>query len=137
MWLHLKNQDVHLSYFWNGAELHVVCSQVTGLLIQWRIQDFPGGSQVPKVGVLTYYFAENCMKMKEFEPGGGGARPWRHSDLCISCNPKLKLNRETLTEGLRVHLTSDIYRSMLNHSLHLKRSQWALNREVCWTLLNI
>ena len=33
--------------------------------------------------------------------------------VCISCNPKIKLNRETLTEGLRVHLTSDIYRSVL------------------------
>ena len=27
------------------------------------------------MGVLTYYFAENCMKMKEFGPPGG-ARPW-------------------------------------------------------------
>ena len=33
--------------------------------------------------------------------------------VCMSCNPKIKLNRETLTEGLRVHLTSDIYRSVL------------------------
>ena len=38
---------------------------------------FPGGGrQLPK----CYYFsifAENCMKMKEFGPPGGGARPWR------------------------------------------------------------
>ena len=33
----------------------------------------PGGAPTPKVGVLIYYFAENCMKMKEFGPPGGGA----------------------------------------------------------------
>ena len=27
------------------------------------------------MGVLTYYFAENCMKMKEF--GSQGVRSWR------------------------------------------------------------
>ena len=37
---------------------------------QWRIQDFPEGAPNPKVGVLTYFFAENCMKMKEFGPRG-------------------------------------------------------------------
>ena len=42
---------------------------------QRRIQDFPEMAPTPKVGVLTYYFAfffaENCMKMKEFGPQGG------------------------------------------------------------------
>ena len=41
---------------------------------QWRIQNFPEvGAPTLKVGVLTYFLAENCMKMKEFgpfEPGG-------------------------------------------------------------------
>ena len=32
-----------------------------------------GGRQLPKVGVVTYYFAENCMKMKEFGRQGGRA----------------------------------------------------------------
>ena len=54
--------------------------------VQWRIQDFPEGRrQFPK-WVLTYYFAnffaENCIKMKEFGPFRGRASlapPWiRH-----------------------------------------------------------
>ena len=32
------------------------------------------GAPTAKVGVQTYYFAENCMKMKEVGPPG--ARPW-------------------------------------------------------------
>ena len=45
---------------------------------QWRIQDFPqGGAPTPKSAIIFQIFAENCMKMKEFGPPGGGARPWR------------------------------------------------------------
>ena len=45
---------------------------------QWRIQDFPqGGAPTPKIAIIFQIFAENCMKMKEFGPPGGGARPWR------------------------------------------------------------
>ena len=44
---------------------------------QWRIQDFPqGGAPTPKIAIIFQIFAENCMKMKEFETQGG-ARPWR------------------------------------------------------------
>ena len=44
---------------------------------QWRIQDFPqGGAPTPKITIIFQNFAENCMKMKEFGPPGGG-RPWR------------------------------------------------------------
>ena len=49
---------------------------------QWRIQDFPqGGAPTPKIATIFQFFAENCMKMKEFGPPGGGARvpgapPW-------------------------------------------------------------
>ena len=32
----------------------------------------PGGAPTPQVGVRTYFLAENCMKMKEFRPPGGG-----------------------------------------------------------------
>ena len=46
--------------------------------MQWRIQDFPqGGAPTPKSAIIFQFFAENCMKMKEFGPPGGGARPWR------------------------------------------------------------
>ena len=45
---------------------------------QWRIQDFPqGGAPTPKIAIIYQIFAKNCMKMKEFGPPGGGARPWR------------------------------------------------------------
>ena len=45
---------------------------------QWRIQDFPrGGAPTPKNAIIFQLFAENCMKMNEFGPPGGGARPWR------------------------------------------------------------
>ena len=62
-------------------------------IVRWRTQDLSyerrmpaggsGGSRIflgggraptPKVGVLTYFFPKNCMKMKEFgHPRGGGA----------------------------------------------------------------
>ena len=44
--------------------------------MQWRIQDFPqGGAPTAKSAIIFQIFAENCMKMKEFgPPGGGGAR---------------------------------------------------------------
>ena len=38
----------------------------------------PGGAPTPKI---FHIFAENCMKMKEFGPPGGGARPWRPPPL--------------------------------------------------------
>ena len=37
----------------------------------------PGGAPTPKIAIIFHIFAENCMKMKEFGPRGGGARPWR------------------------------------------------------------
>ena len=53
---------------------------MTAIIIhcQWRIQDFPqGGAPTPKSAIIFQFFAEKCMKMKEFGPPGGGARPWR------------------------------------------------------------
>ena len=32
----------------------------------------PGGDAIPKIAIIFHIFAENCMKMKEFGPGGGG-----------------------------------------------------------------
>ena len=41
--------------------------------MQWRIQNFPqGGAPTPKSAIIFQIFAENCMKMKEFGPPGGG-----------------------------------------------------------------
>ena len=36
----------------------------------------PGGAPTPKNAIIFQFFAENCMKMKEFGPPGGGVRPW-------------------------------------------------------------
>ena len=57
------------------------CSFYKNILWQWRIQDFPGGgAPTPKSAIIFQFFAENCMKMKEFGPQGGarvpGAPPW-------------------------------------------------------------
>ena len=57
---------------WELLRGNVFC--IIGDLDQWRTQDFPEeGHQLPKVGVLTYNFAEKCMKMKEFGTPGGHA----------------------------------------------------------------
>ena len=44
------------------------------LMEEWAVADpgFAWGPPTSKVGVLTYFLAENCMEMKEFGPGGGG-----------------------------------------------------------------
>ena len=43
-------------------------------LKQWRIQDFSeGGAPTPNLGLFCNFFAENCMKIKEFGPPGGHA----------------------------------------------------------------
>ena len=55
----------------------VVVVVVLVLFMQWLIQDFPkGGVSTPKIAIIFQIFAENYMKMKEFRPPGGGARPW-------------------------------------------------------------
>ena len=40
---------------------------------QWRIQDFPEERAPTPQPTILPYFPENCMKLKEFESGGGGA----------------------------------------------------------------
>ena len=57
--------------------------------VQWRIEEFPeGGAPTPIVCAfpLSIIFAENCMKMKEFGPPGGGA------SLVTSLDPPMELN---------------------------------------------
>ena len=70
---------------------------------QWRIQDFPGaGAPTPKMGVLTYLFAflaENCMKMKEFGPRGGGA--------CVPVTPldtTMQTNMHLVSEEVTINI---------------------------------
>ena len=47
--------------------------RINSISEQWRIQDFPqGGAPTLKIAIIFQIFAENCMKMKEFGPGGGG-----------------------------------------------------------------
>ena len=46
---------------------------------QWQIQDFPEvGAPTPQGGANTRFcqnFPKNCMKLKEFGPGGGALAP--------------------------------------------------------------
>ena len=63
--------------------------------IQWQIQDFSEGRrQLAKVGMLTYYFAENCMKMKEFGPPGSGG-----ASLAPPLDPPLQSINEHIVNG--------------------------------------
>ena len=41
-------------------------------------EDFPegGGCFNSESGCANLFFAENCMKLKEFGPGGFGLSPW-------------------------------------------------------------
>ena len=54
-------------------------SFVSNVCLQWRIQDFPEeGAPTPQGGrqhTILPIFPENCMKLKEFGPPGGGTRP--------------------------------------------------------------
>ena len=59
--------------------------RVTSLLHSQAVADpgFPrrGGANFQSGGANLLFgqiFTQNCMKMKEFGPRGGGARPWRH-----------------------------------------------------------
>ena len=45
---------------------------------QWRIQDFPQGGANFLSGCANLFFAENCMKMKEFGPPGEACVPGAH-----------------------------------------------------------
>ena len=63
---------------------------------QWRIQDFPqGGAPTTKSAIIFQIFAENCMKMKEFGPPGGGraslAPPLRSANVYGSNSSYLHL----------------------------------------------
>ena len=49
-----------------------LCISLENNTLQWRIQDFPqGGAPTPKSAIIFQFFAENCMKMKEFGPPRG------------------------------------------------------------------
>ena len=51
----------------------------------------PGGAPTPKNAIIFQFFAENCMKMKEFGPPGGGARvPGAPLDPPMFLDVKLK-----------------------------------------------
>ena len=62
----------------NGAAIEITMQE---MVVQWRIQDFlEEGAPTPKGGrqhTILPYFPENCMKLKEFRPPRGGARPSR------------------------------------------------------------
>ena len=73
--------------------------------LHWWIQDFPEvGAPTPKLGVLTYYFAKNCIKIKEFGPRGGTCTPGTPFD------PPMDLQQQKNLYVLSVQLpTSLVY----------------------------
>ena len=62
-------------HYINGDRSWITRTNLTNTSGGSRI--FPGGAPTPKIAIIFHIFAENCMKMKEFGPPGGGARPWR------------------------------------------------------------
>ena len=73
----------------NNKTLSVQCQNTNADTLQWRIQDFPrGGAPTPESAIIFQFFAENCMKMKEFGPPGGarvpGTPPWIRQCLSLS-----------------------------------------------------
>ena len=77
--LHISQPgDVIIGALFKIHELAEDGTTCTNMTDQWQIQDFPqGGAPTPKIAIIFHIFTENCMKMKEFGPPGGGARPWR------------------------------------------------------------
>ena len=79
-------------YYYLILKSYLVVNKVTKTFWwQWRIQDFPrggGGAPTPKSAIIFQFFAENCMKMKEFGPPGGAslAPPLRSANGWCSCN---------------------------------------------------
>ena len=72
---HLDLVDI----FWGSGhtKLLTIAISLADIWKKWRIQDFPEGDALtPKSAIIFLFFAENCMKMKEFG-SHGGARPWR------------------------------------------------------------
>ena len=59
-----------------GGRQHVIRSNLAGncIHVSGGSRIFPGGAPTPKIAIIFHIFAENCMKMKEFGPPGGGAR---------------------------------------------------------------
>ena len=58
---------------------------------QWHIQDFPqGGAPTPKIAIIFPNFVENCMKMKEFGPGGVPGTPLGSTNATFGFQPPLK-----------------------------------------------
>ena len=63
-----------------GSE-HIDLDQVDGRAVSTELKMinsggsriFPGGAPTPKSAIIFQFFAENCMKMKEFGPPGGRA----------------------------------------------------------------
>ena len=64
----------------------------------------PGGAPTPKSAIIFQFFAENCMKMKEFGPPGGGARvpgapPWIRQCTGTSLSRKTSKTRVKINIG--------------------------------------
>ena len=72
IWLNISYSRIKKNW---GYTTLLAPNDVTSIYwpIQWRIQDFPEGAPTPKSAIIfKFFFAENCMKMKEFGTLGRG-----------------------------------------------------------------
>ena len=117
---------------WVGAKLHLYNrrspfhSCPCSCRKQWRIQDFPqGGAPTPKSAIIFQFFAENCMKMKEFGPPGGGARPWRPPlDLPMGSMASFA---DASVQSTRRHITISHFNAALNLLFYFR---WTVMEEI-------
>ena len=73
---------------------------------QWRIQDFPGGANSQSGCANLLFFAEHCMKMKEFWPPGAPLRSATGYTIYSSFSQCTKLAILPLLPTLYSHIFS-------------------------------
>ena len=108
------------------------------MCMQWRIQDFPDGGTYPQGGganlLFGKIFLENCMKMKEIGPrGGGGALPWHPlrpaNGMILALHNTITVNFASpnfnVVDNLTCTLNEFCCRSLIDTNLWW-RSVWSL-----------
>ena len=87
--IHLFSNRNWVLTYWKSLNIKDIPKSTGNFLIQCqcRIQDFPeGGAPTPKRAIIFHFFPENCMKMKEFGPGGVPGVPLGSANVHIKHN---------------------------------------------------
>ena len=70
----LGSQWQFLCFLLGHLQFSIFIETLRSKSLQWRIQDFPQeGAPTLKEAIIWPFFPKNCMKFKEFGPGGGRA----------------------------------------------------------------